>query len=89
MKKMSTNEVFEIIYKEREYQEEGKKKIESHIVEDFNLGDALSAIDYNLDMARQEWYKGKTPHQNSMEYLRKIAAICVQMGETYGMSERM
>lgn len=85
---MERNEVFDIISIERNYQENNKLNPQSHIVEDFNLGDALSAIQYNLDIARSEWYGGKKPHLNSMEYLRKIAAICVQMGEIYGMPER-
>ncbi len=29
-----------------------------------------------------------TPYEKSMQYLRKIAALCVQAGEQYGMPNR-
>jgi len=85
---MLRSEVFDIISKERDYQEANKTNEESHIVEDFNLGDALTAIDYNSTLAKEAWYLNKTPHTATMEYLRKIAAISVSMGEEYGMGRR-
>jgi hypothetical protein len=81
--------VYEAIDTERDYQE--KMKADSKrpdIIEDFHVGDALSAIQYNLDLARVSWYQGSAPHPLAMEYLRKIAGLCVQAGEVYGMPNR-
>ena len=85
---MNREEVYEVIDTERDYQEKGKEDQTSHIVEDFNLGDAITAIDYNLTLAKVTWYQNQTPHPAAMKYLRKIAAICVSMGEKYGMPKR-
>jgi len=87
---MSTRKrVYDAIDSERDFQEVNKANPDSHIVEDFNLGDAISAIHVKLDIARGRWYSGVIPHEKSMEELRKIAAICVQMGEKYGMPCRL
>lgn len=85
---MFRNEVFDKISQERDYQERNQTNPKSHIVEDFNLGDALTAIDYNLGLAKSSWYHNQTPHRDAMEYMRKIAAICVSMGEKYEMPQR-
>ena len=85
---MERAEVFEVISKERDFQEKFKGEDESHIVENFPLGSALSAIQVKLDLARVCWYNNQSPHQLAMEEIRKIAAICVQMGEQNGMPSR-
>lgn len=80
--------VYKAINSEREYQEQGKITPSSHIVNDFPLSAALEAIRYNIDKANKSWYNEKSPYPESMECMRKIAAICVQMGEHYGMKNR-
>ena len=86
---MERKEVFEAINSEREYQDNAIKSGGTHIVKEFPLGSALSAIQVKLETARNCWYGDVTPHRNTMEELRKIAAICVQMGEQYGMPNRV
>lgn len=85
---MDRNEVYESIDSERNYQEFQKQNKQSHVVRDFPMGSAISAIEYNLNKVRDMWYNTTDPHMDSMEYFRKIAAICVQMGERYGMPPR-
>ena len=85
---MKREEVFYAIDTEREYQDNAIKGGGTHIVKEFPLGSALSAIQVKLEMARKSWYGDVTPHQDAMEELRKIAAICTQMGEQYGMPKR-
>lgn len=89
---MERKEVFEAIGNERNYQDNainGKSGYATHIVKEFPLGSALSAIQHKLETARNCWYGDVEPHQSAMEELRKIAAICVQMGEEYGMPNRV
>lgn len=85
---MKRKEVFNAIESERNFQEKNKPNNDSHIVDDFPLGSGLSAIDEKLRVAKSIWYNTVEPHQEAMDELRKIAAICVQMGEKYGMPER-
>lgn len=74
---------------EREYQRRlSRQTTRPDMVQKMTIGDTLSAIQYNLDRARQEWYVGSDPHPDAMAYLRKVAALCVQAGEVYGMPER-
>jgi len=58
------------------------------MLEDFHMGDTLSAIRYNLNKAENEWYQHPAPYQETLEYLRKIAGLCVAAGEKYGMPKR-
>jgi hypothetical protein len=81
-------DVYKAIDSERDFQEANKKINESHIVDEFPLGSALSAIQHKLEVARSTWYNTLEPHEDAMEEIRKIAAICVQMGEKYEMSKR-
>ena len=85
---MNREEVFEALNSERAYQEEHESKHDSHVSPTFNYGDALSAIRYNLRKAEEEWYNSIQEYQKPNVYLRKIAAICVKMGEDFGMPER-
>lgn len=85
---MKQNKVFKAIKSERYFQDHAVKSGGTHIVKEFPLGSALSAIQHKLDEARKKWYGAVTPHKEAMEELRKIAAICVQMGEVYGMPMR-
>ena len=85
---MKREEVFKVISDERDYQELQKQNDNSHIVEDFPLSSGLEAIRYNLEKANEAWYLGKDPYPSAMDYIRKIAAICVQMGESYEIPTR-
>lgn len=82
-------EILNIVSQERDYQEAETKKIERpDMIENFGMGDTLSAIQYNLDKARENWYIEAKPYPNTTSYLRKVAALCVKAGEAYGMTER-
>jgi hypothetical protein len=85
---MERSEVYKAIDTERDYQEAGLKKEDSHIVEEFDISHGLNAIQYNLDKARELWYNGHEPHEETMDMLRKIAGICVNLGEKKGMPKR-
>ena len=85
---MKVAEVYSSIQSERDYQDNAIKSGGTHIVKEFPLGSALSAIQVKLDKARESWYGNVLPHQETMEELRKIAAICVQMGEQFNMPRR-
>ena len=75
---MKRNFVYEAIDSERDYQEKMTANPERpDMIEDFHIGDTLSAIQYNLDNARREWYRGAVPHTEAIEFLRKIAASAV------------
>lgn len=87
---MERSEVYQAIDSERDFQEAGIKDLSRpDMIKDLHVGDTIAAINYNLTLAYEAWYKGATPHINAMEYLRKIAGLCVQAGETYGMSPRI
>lgn len=81
--------VYSALNSERDYQDSmtADPNVPS-MIEDMHLGDALSAIQFNLDKARAVWYKGSAPHTEAMVYLRKIGGLVVKMGERYGMMER-
>lgn len=87
---MKRSKVYTAIDSERNYVIRLEKNDPtSHIVENFPLGSALSAIRKNLRLAEDIWYNETQPnHNNSMHIMRKIAGICVSMGEKYGMPER-
>jgi hypothetical protein len=86
---MQREEVYKAIDTEREYQIKMTANPERpDMIEDFHVGDALTAIQYNLNKAVDEWYKGSVPHQDTIKYLRKIAALCVLCGESHGMPKR-
>ena len=86
---MTRQRVFEIIDTERNSQEMLKNDPEVlHVIPDFHLGDCLTAIQHNLNLAISEWYNGSGNHTAAMGYLRKIAALCVQSGEQYEMPVR-
>lgn len=86
----STREtIFKTISEERDFQERLKADdTRPDIISDFHIGDTLSAIQHNLELARSFWYNGSAPHTDTTKYLRKIAALCVQAGENYGMPRR-
>lgn len=86
---MEREKVYEAISSERNYQEEMTKRSDRpDIIPEMHVGDALAAMQYNLNKAYEAWYKGSVPHIDTLTYMRKIAALCVQTGEQYGMEER-
>lgn len=85
---MERKKVYELIEEELNYISKKEKETTSHIVEDFTLASAMEAIRFNLYKANSSWYKGKQPYEESMEYFRKIASICIKMGEKYGLPKR-
>ena len=86
---MHRHDVYSVIDGERSYQEaKAVDPSRSDIISDLHVGDTITAIRYNLDKAMEAWYSGSVPHKDAMEYLRKIAALCVQAGERYGMPDR-
>lgn len=85
---VTMNKVFQSIVSERAYQSAEEKDEKSHIVESFPLSAGITAIEHNLRKAADSWYNGKAPYQESMNLIRKIGAICIKMGEQYGMQPR-
>lgn len=85
---MKRQEIYKKIDTELDYVETHESLNDTHITEDFPLSAGLEAIRYNLDKANQSWYRERTPYPQTMEYLRKIAGICVKMGIKYDMKER-
>lgn len=87
--KQTQEQVMEAVQTELDYQNKATQDpSQTHMIEDFHVGDSLSAMQYNLDKAREQWYKGSTPHQGCMEFIRKITAIGIKMGMTNGMPHR-
>ena len=86
---MNRQDVYKVIDTERDFQNDMvADDNRPDMIEDLHVGDTLSAIQYNLDLARKNWYHGATPHEGAMDHLRKIAALCVQAGENFDMPER-
>jgi len=88
---MSRDDVYAALDSERAYQDRSAldpSRPDMVGLERFSLGDGLSAIEHNLHLARERWYRGSGPHQEALEYLRKVAAIVVQLGEKYGLPSR-
>lgn len=86
---MTEEEVFKVLSEERKFQKQMvADPSRPDMIEDFHVGDGLAAINYNLRKAEEAWYKGAVPHMETMEYLRKVAAVVVQLAERYGIPER-
>jgi hypothetical protein len=87
---MKREDVYKSIDSERDYQLKlTEDATRPDMIEDLHVGDTLTAIQYNLNKAVDAWYKDSVPHQETMEYLRKVAGLCVQAGECYGMPKRV
>ena len=86
---MDRDIVFKVIDDEREYQDDTSSSLDRpDMKRNMTTGDILCAIEFNLDAAKKEWYRDSYPHKQTIEYLRKIAALCVKAGEDFGMPER-
>ena len=85
---MNREEVYKAIDTELDYVQKQEKVEESHVVRDFPLAAGILAIEHNLEKASDAWYSEIKPYPKAMEYMRKIAGICVKMGIKYDMPER-
>ena len=84
-------EVYDAIDTEIEYREiEIQNPTKINMIEDFNMGSAMQALNVLHSKAGDTWYSDspETDYQDTMEILRKVASVCVQMGEKYGMPNR-
>ena len=88
---MERSKVYKAIDTERDYQDfHDKNEDRPDMIEDFNMGTAMQALNVLLRKAGDVWYT-ESPENNyegTMEMLRKISGVCVKMGEKYGMPER-
>lgn len=87
---MERLKVYQAIDTELDYQ----KALEENparpdVLQDFHIGDALTAIDYNLQQAKIAWYYDSAPYTNTLDLLRKIAALIVKQGMKHGMPDRI
>ena len=86
---MERKEVYKAIDTERDFQiDMTAREDRPDMIEDLHVGDTITAIQINLNKAGKAWYSNSVPHQEAMEYLRKIAGLIVQAGEKYGMPDR-
>lgn len=86
---MKREDVYKSIDSERDFQDKlTADQSRPDMIADLHVGDTLTAIQYNLNKAVDAWYVGAVPHQESLKYLRKIAALIVKAGETYGLPNR-
>lgn len=82
------SEIISAILQERHYQKQQLNDPSRKDIIDLRMGEILSAITYNLHKAIEQWYKDSEPYTETSHYLRKIAALCIQSGEKYGMPNR-
>lgn len=81
--------IIDAIQSERDYQDRASADgSRPDIRQDVHMGDVLGAIKVNIDRAYEAWYLDVEPYPKTMEYLRKVAALCVRAGEVFGMPER-
>ena len=88
---MQRSDVYKVIDTEREYQDSETENTErGDIVDEFDMAHTLLCIDKFLESAKQKWYKDnpKNNYNDVTPYLRMISAVCVKMGEKYGMPTR-
>lgn len=86
---MERQDVYKAIDSERDYQEEmTRNEFRPDMISDLHLGDTIAAMQYNLDLARVNWYQGAVPHTTAMEFIRKVCALGVQIAEKQGMPSR-
>lgn len=84
-------DVFHAINTERNYQiAETEKQSRLDMVPEFDMAHALLCIEEFTRQARENWYKDNPSNKYGTvtPLLRKIAGVCVNMGEKYGMPTR-
>lgn len=88
---MTRKNVYKTIDSERDYQDRMTKlNPDGKMVNNFEISHAILNIQEFINEARKKWYMDNPElrYQDTMEYLRKIAGVCVKMGEKYGMPAR-
>lgn len=86
---MNRQEVHACLDSEREFQEAMKKDPNRpNILQEMQMGSVLHAIEVNLARASDVWYEEGPPYEKTAAFLRKIGALVLQAGETFGMKHR-
>lgn len=85
---MTRQEAYSVVDSERDYQDYMEAKGDNHVVPNQHAGDRLLAIKHNLDLAIMEWYMERAPFQDTMDYVRKIAALSIRLIEEHGCGKR-
>lgn len=86
---MDRDLVFAAIIGERHYQDRMTARSDRpDMVEEMSMGDILTAMSVNLRRAEALWYSNAKPHQEAMEFVRKVAGLAVKAGEQFGMPFR-
>ena len=82
-------DAFDAVSSERVYQDVMTASAERpDMVDDLRMGDYLTAIDVNLQRAKDSWYSSYEPFPITMEFVRKIGALAVKAGEQFAMPFR-
>jgi hypothetical protein len=90
----SRQRVYEAVDSEREYQESlwqnrNRRLFENpETQESLSVGEFLLLIEEHLSKARKNWSYEHKPERNTIEHVRKIAALAVSCMEQYGVSVR-
>ena len=85
---MLRKDVLDTISDERDFQEEMLSAGRADMRPELQLGSVIAAMEHNLNEARAAWYKGSGNNPEAMGYIRKVAALGVQAGESFGMPKR-
>ncbi|MFX4300265.1 hypothetical protein [Pseudosulfitobacter pseudonitzschiae] len=85
---MNRSDVLEIISDERDFQEEMLTAGRTDMRPGLQLGSVIAAMEHNLAEARAAWYKGSGNNPEAMDFIRKVSALGVQAGESFGMPVR-
>lgn len=89
----SRDKVYDVLDGERDYQNAGQGNAKPHPESGrtdgrLTLGEGILCLERILDTARAEWYKGPDGHKATLPYIRKAAAVAVQLMENYGAVPR-
>ena len=82
------SDVIAAIETERDFQEALLEKGRPDMRPDLQIGSAILAMEENLKRAREAWYTDSGNYPQTMEYLRKVGGLIVQVGEVHGMPIR-
>ncbi len=64
----SRKQVYHAIDSERAYQDKmTASQDRPDMIDDFHMGDTLSAIQHNLNKAMESWYPNSAPYKDTME----------------------
>lgn len=81
----SRDAVYRVIDGERDYQTMGKGN--AGPARELMMGEGIAVMEEILAQARTEWYKADGT-KNALPYIRKVAAVAVQLMERYGAVPR-